>query len=50
MVQDLERKEGEEGFIATGRSFCLSNIQVVNWRIVLQESNHLWSGNHTSQF
>ena len=41
MVQDRESKEGEEGLIAAGLSFCLSNIRVVNWRIVLQELNHL---------
>ena len=50
MVQDRESKEGEERFITAGQSFCQSNIRVVNWRIVLQESNHLWSANHISQF
>ena len=36
MVQGRESKEGEEGIIATGASFCLNNIQAVNWGIVLQ--------------
>ena len=33
MVQGRESKEDEEGFIATGPSFCLSNMRVVNWSI-----------------
>ena len=48
MVQGRESKEGEEGFIAAGPSFCLNSIRVMNWGIVLQESNHLWSANHAS--
>ena len=50
MVQGRESKEGEEGIIAAGPSFCLNNIRVVNWRIVLQESNHFWSAYHASRF
>ena len=46
MVQGRESKEDEEGYIAAGQSFCLNNIRVVNWGIVLQESNHLWSAYH----
>ena len=50
MVHGRESKEGEEGFIAKRPSFCLNNIRVVNWEIVLQESNHLKSGCHASRF
>ena len=30
MVQGRESKKGDEGFIAAGPSFCLSNIRVMN--------------------
>ena len=50
MVQGPESKEGEEGFIATGPSFCLNNIRVVNWGIVMQESNHPCSAYHAPRF
>ena len=50
MVQGRESKEDEDGFIAAGPSFGLNNIRVVNWGIVLQESNHLWSAYHASRF
>ena len=50
MVQGRKSKEGEEGFIAAGLSFRLNNKRVVNWGIVLRESNHLWSACHTSHF
>ena len=44
MMQGREGKEdeNEEGFTAEGPSVCLNNIGVVNWGIVLQESNHLF--------
>ena len=50
MVQGRESKEGEEGFIAAGPSFCLNNIRVMNWGIVLHESDHLWSAYQASLF
>ena len=50
MVHGWESKGGEEGCIATGPSFCLNNMRVVNWGIVLQESNYLWSAYHASGF
>ena len=50
MVQGRKSKEGEEGFIPAGLSFRLNNIRVVNWGIVLRESNHLWSACHASYF
>ena len=36
MMQGRESKEGEEGIIAAGQSFCLNIIRVVNLGIVLQ--------------
>ena len=33
MAQGRESKEDEEGFIAVGPSFYLSNMRVVNWSI-----------------
>ena len=50
MAQGRESKEGTEGIIAAGPTFCLNNKRVVNWGIVLQESNNLWSAYHASRF
>ena len=46
MVQGQESKEDVEGFIATGPRFCLGNMRVVYWSIVLQETDTL--GQHAT--